>query len=185
VAHVHEDQPATLLVEHIDLLSTAPDKTALDVACGKGRNALYLARKGFTVTGLDRDAAGLADARAEAEARKLSLTLREQDLEAAGATLPPAAFGLVCVFYYLHRPLLAPIAGAVRPGGVLVYETFLIDGHLRWGTPGRREFAFDHNELLDAFRPGPAGSGFRIHLYRERVDERAHTARVQLIAERV
>jgi tellurite methyltransferase len=185
VAHVHEDQPATLLVEHIDLLATAPDKTALDVACGKGRNALFLARKGFAVTGLDRDAGGLADARAQAEAKHLSVTLREQDLEADGATLPEAAFGLVCVFYFLHRPLLAAIAGAVRPGGFLAYETFLIDGHLRWGQPQRREFTFDHNELLDAFRPGPAGSGFRVHLYHERVDERARTARVQLIAQRV
>jgi tellurite methyltransferase len=180
MAHVHEDQPATLLVEHIDLLSTAPDKTALDVACGRGRNALYLARRGFAVTGLDRDAGALAAARTQAEARGVSATLEERDLEAEGATLPEAAFGLVCVFYFLHRPLLPAIAGAVRPGGFLVYETFLIDGHTRWGTPGRREFAFDHNELLDAFR-----DGFRVHLYQERVDERARTARVQLIAQRV
>lgn len=185
MAHGHEDQPATLLVEHIDLLATAPDKTALDVACGRGRNALYLARRGFAVTGLDRDAAALADARASGQARGLAVTLEERDLEAAGATLPEASHGLVCVFYFLHRPLLPAIAGAVRPGGFLVYETFLIDGHLRWGTPGRREFAFDHNELLDAFRSGPAGAGFRIHLYHERVDERARSARVQLIAQRV
>jgi len=179
VAHGHEDQPATLLVEHIDLLATAPDKTALDVACGRGRNALYLARKGFTVTGLDRDAGSLAAARTQADARGLTATLEARDLEAEGATLPEAAFGLVCVFYFLHRPLLPAIAGAVRPGGFLVYETFLIDGHTRWGTPGRKEFAFDHNELLNAFR------SFRVHLYQERVDERARSARAQLIAQRV
>jgi tellurite methyltransferase len=179
VAHVHEDQPATLLVEHIDLLATAPDKTALDVACGRGRNALYLARRGFAVTGFDRDTAALADARAQAADRGLAATLQERDLEAEGATLPEAAFGLVCVFYFLHRPLLGPIGRAVRPGGFLVYETFLIDGHLRWGTPGRGEFTFGHGELLDAFR-----DGFRVHLYQERVDERARSARVQLIAQR-
>lgn len=184
MAHGHEDQPATLLVEHIDLLATAPDKTALDVACGRGRNALYLARRGFQVTGLDRDGEGLSAARADAEARGLAVDLREADLEADGATLPEAAFGLVCVFYFLHRPLLPAIAGAVRPGGFLVYETFLIDGHTRWGTPGRKEFALDHNELLDAFRPGPAGAGFRVHLYRERVNERARSARAQIIAQR-
>lgn len=179
MAHVHEDQPATLLVEHIELLSGAPDKTALDVACGQGRNALYLARKGFRVTGMERDEAAIAALEAQAAARGLQVTVERKDLEAEGATLPEAAFGLVCVFYFLHRPLLPEIAQAVRPGGFLVYETFLVDAHERWGSPGRREFTFLHNELLDAFR-----GAFRIHLYRERVDERARSARAQLIAQR-
>jgi len=178
VAHTHAEAPAALLAEYLPLLSDAPDKTALDVACGRGRNALYLAEHGFTVTALERDADAIAHVRARAAERHLPVTVEERDLEAPGMSLPLVAYGLVCVFYYLHRPLLPHIRGTVRPGGFIVYETFLVDAHLRWGRPGRREFTFEPNELLDTFQ------GFRIHLYREHVDEAARTATARIVAQR-
>lgn len=178
MAHTHADAPSPLLADHIDLLRTAPDKAALDVACGRGRNALFLARNGFSVTGLELDPEAVAHVRSVAEAEGLPLTVERQDLEAEGATLPLVAYGLVCVFYFLHRPLLPHIRNAVKPGGFIVYETFLIDAHLRWNSPKRKAFAFDHNELLDTFQ------GFRVHHYREAVDERTRTASAQLIAQR-
>jgi len=179
VAHTHAEAAAPLLADHIGLLQTAPDKTALDVACGRGRNALFLARNGFTVTGLELDPEAIAHVRSVAQAERLPLTVEPRDLEAEGATLPLISHGLVCVFYFLYRPLLPHIRGAVKPGGFIVYETFLIDAHLRWNSPKRKAFAFEHNELLDTFQ------GFRVHHYREAVDAQARTATAQLIAQRV
>jgi tellurite methyltransferase len=178
VAHTHADAPSPLLADHIALLQGAPDKSALDVACGRGRNALFLAENGFSVTGLELDDGAVAHVREQAAARGLGVTVEPTDLEAEGVSLPLVSYGLVCVFYFLYRPLLPHIRNTVKPGGFIVYETFLIDAHLRWNTPGRRAFAFEHNELLDAFQ------GFRVHLYRERVDEQARTATAQLIAQR-
>jgi tellurite methyltransferase len=179
VAHTHTDAPSPLLADHIDLLRGAPDKTALDVACGRGRNALFLAEHGFTVTGLELNDEAVAHVRGQAAARHLPVTVEQRDLEAEGVTLPLVAYGLVCVFYYLHRPLLHAIRNTVKPGGFIVYETFLIDAHLRWNTPKRKACAFDPTELLDTFQ------GFRVHLYRERTDEAARSATAQLIAQRV
>jgi len=178
VAHTHADAPSDLLVRHIGLLKGAPDPTALDVACGRGRNALFLAENGFKVTGLERDAEAIAAVRAQAAARGLDVTVESRDLEAPDADLPLVAYGLVCVFYFLHRPLLHHVRNAVKPGGFIVYETFLIDAHLRWNSPKRKAFAFEHNELLDAFQ------GFRVHLYREHVDADSRTAVAQLVAQR-
>lgn len=179
MAHIHTDAPSAYLAEHIDLLKTAPDKTALDVACGKGRNSLFLAENGFETTGLELSDEALAAARAAAEAKGLAIHFEKTDLEADGFELPIVTHGVVCVFYFLYRPLLPYIRNAVRPGGFVIYETFLIDAHERFGSPRRAEFAFAHNELLDTF------AGFRVHHYAETVDEQAKTASAQIIAQRV
>jgi hypothetical protein len=54
----------------------------------------------------------------------------------------------VLVFFYLYRPLFPAIIKALKPGGVLVYETFLIDNHDHYHHPRRKEFCLEHNELL-------------------------------------
>ncbi|MFQ5507851.1 MAG: class I SAM-dependent methyltransferase [Leptospirillia bacterium] len=179
MAHVHTESPSRLLADHIALIKSAtPGRTALDVACGKGRNALFLAREGFDVTGLELSDDAIAATRHAADAEGLSVTVEKTDLEAGDATLPLITYDLVTVFYYLHRPLLEAIRGAVKPGGFIVYETFLIDQHERWGSPRRAEFALGHNELLDTF------AGFRIHHYREVVDEDNQSAFAQIVAQR-
>ena len=179
MTHVHTEAPSQYLADHIDLLSTAPDQTALDVACGKGRNSLFLAQHGFNVTGVELNDDAIAATRAAATSLSLPVTVDKIDLETGNAELPVVGFGVVCVFYYLHRPLLAPIRAAVAPGGFVIYETFLVDQHERWGRPRRAEFALGRNELLDTFM------GFRVHHYEEHVDEQAETAIARIIAQRV
>ncbi|MBI5135997.1 MAG: class I SAM-dependent methyltransferase [Nitrospirae bacterium] len=178
MAHVHTEAPSPLLADHIGLLKTAPGRAALDVACGKGRNSIFLARNGFTVTGIELNGDAIAATRAQAAALGLPVTVEQTDLETGTATLPMLGFDVVCVFYYLHRPLLKAMRDAVKPGGFMIYETFLIDQHERWGSPRRAEFAFGHNELLDAFM------GFRIHHYKEVVDAAKQSAIAQIIAQR-
>jgi len=179
VAHEHSDQPSPFLTGQIDLLKTAPAMTALDVACGKGRNLIYLAEQGFNVTGVEYDDDSIGHVMAEVRKRDIEAHVTKSDLEAEGATLP-GPFGVVCVFYFLHRPLMPAIRNAVMPGGFLVYETFLIDQRERWGTPRHAEFAWGKNELLREF-----DSGFRVRHYEERIDEAAQTACARIVAQRI
>lgn len=156
--------PARFLLEQGHLL---PKGTVLVVACGSGRNALYLATQGFLVEGVDRDEQALAAVSAEAKQRSLTnLTLRCLDLE-AGPDIPKERYDGIVVFFFLYRPLVPVLVQALEPGGVLIYETFLIDNHLRHGHPRRREFCLEHNELLHLaaglrvlhYEEGPHGGG--------------------------
>ncbi len=134
-----------------------PQGRALDVAAGRGRHALFLARQGLTVEALDRDEQALSELGRTADAEGLkNLTTRTIDLEPAG--LPPpdlgtAQYDVITVFFYLYRPLFPMLIQALRPGGLLVYETFLVDNHLRYGHPRRREFCLEPNELLHLTAP--------------------------------
>jgi len=154
----HGIRPADWLVRHRPLYMPG---RALDLACGRGRNALYLAREGFQVEAWDRDAEALKELCSAAASLRLSaITTRLVDLEQA-PQIPPASFDLITVFFYLQRDLAPQIAQALKPGGILVYETFLIDNHERFNHPRRREFCLERNELLALF------SGLRVLAYRE------------------
>ncbi len=144
-----EPEPSPFLCEHATRLPL--HGTALDVAAGHGRNALFLARHGLTVEAIDRDAQALADL--EAAAKQLGgarLTTRRVDLEdpARPPTIAVQAYDVIVVFFYLHRPLIPRLLAALKPGGLLIYETFLIDNHVHHQHPRRREFCLEHNELL-------------------------------------
>jgi 2-polyprenyl-3-methyl-5-hydroxy-6-metoxy-1,4-benzoquinol methylase len=102
---------------------------ALDLACGEGRNAIWLARRGWTVTGVDFAGVGLEKARRHAAEHDVSVDWIEADLRTWQP--PAAAFDLVALLY-LHLPadeldpVLRAAATAVAPGGTL----FLV-GHDR------------------------------------------------------
>ena len=84
---------------------------ALDLAGGVGRHALFLAERGWDVTLMDISATGLAEAKRQAESRNLHVTLEQRDL--TEWPLPPSAFDLILVFFYLERRLFSQIeAGA-------------------------------------------------------------------------
>lgn len=119
-----ERAPAPLFEAERARLLAAPGP-ALDLACGRGRHALALARAGRTVIGLDRDRARLGELARAARAERLPVQPLLADLEREGAIpLASASCGAVLVFRYLHRPLAPEIVRVLRPGGLLVYETF-------------------------------------------------------------
>ena len=96
---------------------------ALDLACGEGRNAVWLAARGWQVTGVDFSAVGLEKARALAQARGVQAEWIVADL--LEYRPEPEAFELVIVFYLQlpavqRTPILRRAAGAVAPGGTLV-----------------------------------------------------------------
>ena len=149
--------PAPLLVHNLSYL---PKGRALDFACGFGRNAFFLANNAYTVDGYDRneDAVNFCDDKAQKEA--LPFTAHCADLEKE-SPFSDEIFDLLTCFYYLDRNVISRLKKALKIGGVLIYETFLIDQHRQFGKPSRTAFCWDHNELLHLF------SDFRILFYHE------------------
>jgi len=119
----------------------------LDVACGHGRHLRYLRGRGFAVVGVDRDEAALGALKELAGAE-----LHVADIEAGAWLFPPESFDGVVVTHYLHRPLLPKLIGALRRGGVLIYETFAA-GNERYGRPGNPDFLLRRSELLELVEP--------------------------------
>ena len=152
--HTVDLMPAPFLLQQFVRL---PKGKALDVAAGAGRNTLYLLENGMEVEAIDRDGDALLQLSEGAHARHLTqLKTRTLDLERTPDHPPDLGreqYDAILVFFYLFRPLLAPIMEALKPGGVLVYETFLIDNYFRHRHPRRWEFCLAHNELLRLTSP--------------------------------
>lgn len=133
--------------------------TALDVATGTGRNAVYLARHGMTVTAIDVSPVGLQLARrlaADQGVDPARVIFQEADLESV--ELPRAHFDLVLDSHYLQRSLFPGLAAALKPGGILAFETFCRSTPVH---PMKPEFLLRPNELLTAF------PGLQVLLYEE------------------
>ena len=121
-----------------------PGSEVLDLACGTGRHARFLAARGCSVLAVDRDADAIAMLAAVA-----GVFTRTADLEGAAWPFAPASFDAVVVANYLHRPLFGSLFDALRPGGLLVYETFML-GNERFGRPSNPHFLLRPGELLAA-----------------------------------
>lgn len=149
-----QPMPLPFLVKQLGRL---PKGLVLDVAAGRGRNTLYLLSQGSQVEAIDRDAEALAELEAGAKARHLSgLTTRVLDLEAdpdRPPSLGQACYDAIIVSYYLHRPLFPSLLDALKPNGILLYETFTIDNYFRHRHPRRWEFCLAPNELLRLTSP--------------------------------
>ena len=109
-----DDEPAPLLV---NAARDLPPGRALDLACGAGRNAVWLAQHGWNVVAID----GATEAIRILRERESRVDARVLDLE-TGAPLPfdDESFDLVAILFYLHRPLFAEAKRLVRRGGVIV-----------------------------------------------------------------
>ena len=151
-----------------------PAGTALDLACGSGRDAVFLAALGWRVTAIDILPDALQRGR-ELAARyapaAAPVRWLRHDLE---ADLPPVEpVDLLIVFRFLHRPLLRRVHALLRPGGTLLVETFTTLHRQRHGRPGRERFVLQPGEL-----PGLL-EGLDIEHYSEAWRGTAHTARVR------
>ncbi len=144
----------------------------LDIAAGKGRHTRFFAERGHPITAVDRDVSGLATTD--------NIEVIAADLE-DGSPWPLAGrtFGAVVVTNYLHRPLFPVLLDSVGPGGVLLYETFMI-GNERFGKPSRPEFLLNDGELLELVR-----GRFSVIAYEARMISEPAMAMVQRIAARL
>ncbi len=121
----------------------------LDLACGRGRNALFLARLGFKVHAIDISHNALVDLLRTARREQLPVLAIEADLESF--PLPEGYYGGMIVFRFLQRPLFDAIRKSLRPGGLIVYETFLKE-QSAFGAPRDPAHLLARGELRELFQ---------------------------------
>jgi len=137
--------PIAFLQEHLHLL---PKGKTLDIAMGEGRNGVFLAAKGFNVTGIDISETGLKKAHTLAKAHGVTIETKVVDLETY--QLPAETYDVIICTYYLQQDLFPQIIQALKPGGMVVMETYTLD-HLKYRARFPRQFLLKPNELLQHF----------------------------------
>jgi tellurite methyltransferase len=149
-------EPAHVLAENAHLLPVAG--RALDLACGLGGNALFLADHGFETHAWDISEVAIGRLRARAQELGLEIDAQVRDVERVG--FPEGFFDVVVVSRFLARVLAEPIIATLRRGGLLFYQTYLRDRVSNSG-PGNPDYLLAEGELLSLFRP------LRVLVYRE------------------
>lgn len=152
--------PARMLEEWLDVLPGPRGARVLDLACGAGRNAIFLASRGYRVDAMDISSIALERGAARAAEMGVTVDWIEADLD--DTTLAPDRYDLVVVSRYLNRRLTDAIVGALRNGGHLLYEQHLrTDRDVRG--PKIAQFRLAPNELLKMF------AALRVLYYREAI----------------
>jgi len=154
----HVEKP---MREHIEpilekYIGEAEVGNALDIACGVGRNTHFLAEKGFIVDAVDLSDYALSQVKNMATINKIEVDLDTYNLDIN-------KYDLIVNINYLNRRLFPQIKEALKSGGVLVFETFIV-AHGDFTQPANPEFLLRTNELLHAF------VGLDIIYYEERMD---------------
>lgn len=147
-----ENQASAWVRRFLPEYSGAGGDTVLDLAAGGGRHALLARSRGWNVVAVDRDTAaltGLDDPKIDVVAADLETDPPEAALAAA---VGERRFAAVIVTNYLHRPLLPLLPGLLKPGGRLIYETFMA-GNERFGKPSNPDFLLQPDELFMVFSP--------------------------------
>ncbi|MBI4538998.1 MAG: methyltransferase domain-containing protein [Gemmatimonadetes bacterium] len=155
-------RPAQIVEDALPWLR--PPGLALDLACGAGRNALFLAERGFRVVAVDLSLEGLQPLAARVRTGGLSVQPIHADLE--HFAVAPGTFDVVVNTHFLLRSAFPLIHAALREGGLLLFETYSVDEIDVLGGDIRREYALERGELRRAFE------GFEILRYEEGVFER-------------
>ncbi len=127
----------------------APVGRALDVACGTGENAIFLAKKGFDVDGIDISDVAIKIARETAKKEGVTVNFKPCPVEVF--SWKPEAYDLIVNFYFLERSLFPKILRSLRRGGVLIFETYNVN-HLKLNPDFNREYLLDIGELIRAFK---------------------------------
>jgi tellurite methyltransferase len=122
-SRAHLWEPPAWLVAHCGLLPPPAAGPVLDLACGSGRAAVWLAARGYRVTAVDHQPEALALGERLAAPLGVAVAGRQADLR-HDRSVPPGAWAAVLNFRFLHRPLLAGLAARLQPGGVALVRTF-------------------------------------------------------------
>ena len=128
------ETPAPLVEEFAGVLKPG---TALDLACGPGRNALFLAERGWRVAAVDGSPIAIDLLRQRARRKNLEIDAHVADLELGQYEIPPGAFDLIVNCYHLQRDLIPALQRGVRPGGTIIAIVHLADPAQPHGTPTR------------------------------------------------
>lgn len=142
-----DPEPSAVLRRY---LPSCPEGRALDVATGTGRNAVFLAERGYEVDAIDQSRAGLEIARETATDRGVGGRINWIQADLSRYVFPPSAYDLVTISFYRPVDRLPDIKAALRDGGVL-----FVQHHLRSSEPTESgssddRYRFAANELLHA-----------------------------------
>lgn len=167
--HDPPEDPVAVLSEHVEGL---PDGRALDVATGGGRNAIFLAERGYAVDAIDISEAGLEIARSRATERGVSDAIEFVREDVEDHEFPPEAYDVIVVAHYYSLNVVPALKRALAPDGVLLYE------HRLQPPEGSRRFRFRSNDPLRACLD------LRIVRYDEPMEITEEDATVRLVARR-
>jgi SAM-dependent methyltransferase len=157
----HKNNPVTLVE---DWLPRLPSGRALDVACGAGRNAIFLAQAGYQVDAIDISREGLELARQEADSQGLSINWIEHDLDQSYPF--DTDYDLIIVMWYVDLELISRLCDCLEPGGYLLCEEHLITDQEVIG-PASSNYRVAPGVLREAV------SGLDILLYEESIEMNA------------
>jgi tellurite methyltransferase len=154
--------PTPLLVETAKAVK--PGK-ALDLACGAGRNALWLAEHGWSVTAVDGAAAAIEILRNHTAQRDLRIDTRVADLEKREYRIESSQWDLIVIAYYLQRDLFEPAKRGVKPGGLLLVIVHIPEpgeeSTRNSLPPGELRKYFDGWEVLHSYEGKPVDDAHR------------------------
>jgi len=166
-----QTEPTKLVAQTARSLS--PGK-ALDLACGTGRNALWLAQKGWNVTAVDGASAALQILGERARKENVNVETVRADLQKGEYNITPSYWDLITVCYYLQRDLIEPAKNGTRPGGLLLMVVHITEG--------------DEQPTESRLRPGELTRYFTgweiLHNYEGKPDDPAHRRAVAEIVAR-
>ena len=149
-------KPSKILKDFVHLLPARG--TALDVACGMGGNALFLAEQGLDALALDFSSVAIDKLRSFASRRNLEIQCMVQDVHAFDWA--EKRFDVIVISRFLDRSLASSIIAGLKPGGLLFYQTFTQEKVSDSG-PSNPSYLLAENELLTLFQP------LRLLVYRE------------------
>jgi tellurite methyltransferase len=142
-----------------------PPGEALDLACGAGRNALYLAERGWRVTALDGAAEAIRILEERARQGNLQVNTAVADLADSQFRIEPRSWDLILDCYYLQRDLIPGIQAGVRPGGVAIIIVHIPDPgeelSYKRAAPGELQRYFEGWEILHEYAGKPADEAHR------------------------
>jgi SAM-dependent methyltransferase len=159
---VYGRKPSPFLVRSLPLLPSVG--RCLDLGGGQGRNALFLARRGWDVILVDVAVAGVARARAGARAEMVHLSAAVADLNEGALAVPEQGFDLVLMINYHEHATVAAAGKWLRPGGALIVEGFAQEQLGRTsGGPQDPGLLWRPNEMLSL------AGGLRVVWYEDRL----------------
>lgn len=139
---------ASPLLQQYSTLFQPSGKPVLDLACGAGRNGLYLHQQQIPTMFADQDPTALSSIAATSGVSAEQCW--QVDFENGEQQLPANHYQGIVVFRYLHRPLIDDIKQAVCSGGIVIYETFTVENR-QFGRPNRDAFLLQLGELKEMF----------------------------------
>lgn len=149
-------RPALVLQQNQHLLPACG--VALDLACGQGGNALLLAEAGLDTLAYDISNVAIDQLQQEAIAKSLNIDTQVRDV--LEEKLEKNSLDVLVVSYFLDRRLCSDLIDALKPGGLLFYQTYCQQKVNEQG-PNNPDFLLKDNELLQLF------SSMKLRVYRE------------------